>query len=106
MAGPKQYTTVSEMLRDVWNGDDTLDTFCDELDEKIASRRLVKRLIVRRAVLGLTQSDLGRLVGQTQAWVCRLEFSDDNSVSLGDFKLYAKAVGYALTVELREMAGE
>ena len=89
MAKQKQYTSVSEAISDIAPD----DSFRTELDEQIASRRLIKHLLAMRAVKGLSQKDVAEAVGCSQSCISKLESAKDNDVSLGNLKAYAEAVG-------------
>jgi len=94
MAAKKQYSSVSEVLRDAAPD----KAFLKEFDEHIAERQLIKRLIALRAARGLSQRDIAEKIGCTQSRLSKLENSKDADIKLGDLREYAAAVGCELLV--------
>ena len=92
MAKKRQYSSVSELLRDVAPDDE----FRAEFDQRVARRRLIKHLLALRAVKGLSQKDIAEKLGCTQSRVSKLENANDDDVRLGDLRAYANAVGSEL----------
>jgi len=90
----KSYASVAEMVRGTVGDPE----FAERFEERSAARRLVRGLTVLRGARGLTQADLGRGMGCTQAKVSKLESSTDAELSLGDLVAYAHAVGHNVRV--------
>ncbi len=91
MANKQQYTSVSEVLRDIAPD----DTFQAEFDRHIAERSVIKQLLALRATLGLSQQDIADHIGSgcTQGRISKLENAKDADVRLGNLQAYADAVG-------------
>ena len=95
MADKKQYTSVSDVLRDVAPD----DAFQADFDQHVAERRLIKELLALRAVRGLSQRNVADHVGCTQSRISKLENTRDADVRFGDFQAYADAVGCDLVAQ-------
>jgi transcriptional regulator with XRE-family HTH domain len=89
MAKKRQYTSVSDVLRDIAPD----DKFGPEVDARIARRRLVKHLLALRAAKGLSQKDIADRLGCTQSRVSKLENGCDDDVRLRDLVAYCDALG-------------
>ena len=88
MADKKQYTSVSDVLRDVAPD----DAFQADFDQHVAERRLIKELLALRAVRGLSQREVADFIGCSQGRISKLENAKDADVRFGDLRAYAKAV--------------
>ena len=71
------------------------------LDE-LSRLKLAHRIAALREKNGLTQAELARKVGTTQAGVSRLENPNYRNYSLKTLAMVAAALGARLTVELEE----
>jgi transcriptional regulator with XRE-family HTH domain len=84
----KQYTSVAELVRDMAPDAETRDA----AEKRIAGRKLVKHLMARRAVKGLSQQEVAQKLDCTQSRISKLETSRDDDIRIGDISNYAKAV--------------
>ena len=90
MAKKRRYTSVSQMLRD-----STVDeSFCDEFDEHVALRQVVKHLLAMRAVKRLSQKDIAERMGCSQSRVSKLENGVDSDLRLDDLIRYSASLGF------------
>ena len=85
----RRYTSVSGLLQDVAPDLETRVA----TEKRISSRRLVKQLLARRAVKGLSQQEIAQKLDCTQSRISKLESSSDDDIRLGDLRTYAEAVG-------------
>ena len=88
----KQYKSVSDMVRDIAPDQEFRGAF----EDCIAKRRVIKELMARRAVSGLSQGEVGDRMGCSQSRVSKLEKSLDDDVRVGELRAYADAVGCEL----------
>jgi transcriptional regulator with XRE-family HTH domain len=88
MANKVQYTSVSELVQDLVPDVENRAA----IENRIAGRKLVKQLMARRAVKGLSQQEIAQKIGCTQSRISKLESSSDDDIRLGDLRVYAKAV--------------
>lgn len=88
----KQYSSVSDLVRD------TLDdgTFADEFDDLVRRRTVVKQLSALRAARGLSQSEVAERLGCSQSRVSKLESGMDADLKLNDLAGYCSAVGLSV----------
>ncbi len=82
----QRFTSVVDMVRDFADAD-----FVAELEEQLASRVLVKALIVRRITCGLTQAEFARRCGMSEHEIARIESSADSEVSSEDVQRILEA---------------
>jgi len=94
----KKYSSVEDMIRDSNLDED----FKKELTDHMASRHIVRFLITKRAVKGLTVSDLAAMLGWSEDKVYEFEESIDNNLKLGDLKRYSCAVDCSLGLDINE----
>jgi len=94
MANRKQYTSVSELVRDMAPDPEFRAAF----DGRVARRKLVKELLAMRAVRGLSQQDIAQKLDCTQSRISKLENTSDDDIRVGDLRAYAEAVGCELAV--------
>jgi transcriptional regulator with XRE-family HTH domain len=92
MAKKKTHYSVLQMVRDV--SEDA--SFADAFENHLLERKLVKKLLVVRALRGLSQKDMARKLGCTQSRISKLEAAKDNELRLGDLVQYANALGLRL----------
>jgi transcriptional regulator with XRE-family HTH domain len=85
----KQYTSVSELVKDVAPDAETSAA----TEDRIQGRKLVKQLIAMRAIKEFSQHDVAQRLECTQSKISKLENSLDDDARLGDLRAYAKAVG-------------
>ncbi len=95
MADKQQYSSVSEVLRDIAPD----DAFQAEFDQHVAERRLIKELLALRAARGLSQRNVADHIGCTQSRISKLEYAKDADVRFGDLRAYADAVGCDLAAQ-------
>ena len=88
MATKQTYTNVSDLVHATTQDDDLRTAF----KEHIASRGLVKQLLVLRAMRGLSQADIAASLHCTQSRVSKIEGFSDNDMRIGDLRGYAAAV--------------
>lgn len=99
MATNKTYNSVAEMVRDVT--DDA--SFADEVEEHLESHKIARDLAVLRASQGLTQTDIARKLGCSQARISKLENSANVDLKLGELAMYASALGLRISVTAERM---
>ena len=95
MADKKQYTSVSDVLRDVAPD----DAFQADFDQHVAERRLIKELLALRAVRGLSQREVADFIGCSQGRISKLENAKDADVRFGYLQEYADALGCDLMAQ-------
>ena len=93
MADTKIYTSVSEIVREMSPDRE----FSDDFEDRVARQRLIKHLLVTRAIRGFSQQDIAKSLGCTQSRVSKLESLDDDELRVGDLRSYAKTVGLEFT---------
>lgn len=93
----RQYTSVSELLRDIAPDRE----FQAEFEEHIEQRKLVKHLLALRAAKGLAQRDLAQELGCTQSRISKLENGTDDELRLGDLVKYVHALGFDFGIVMR-----
>ena len=91
-----KYTSVEAMVRAT--SDDP--GFADDFERRSARRRLIRLLISLRGRMGLSQTDLAKRIGCTQSRVSKLEGSEDDEITFGDFRKYAAALGFSMQTSL------
>ena len=92
MPNKKQYTSVSELVRDIVADEE----FHAAFDELVARRKLTKQLVAFRAARGMSQEEVAAKMACTQSRISKLENANDDDVRLGDLRAYAEAVGCEL----------
>lgn len=96
MFDKKEYTSVSDMLRDTLD-----DPKCvGECEKLMASRAVISSLMALRAAKNLSQADVAKKLGCSQSRVSKMEKSLDSDIRLGDFADYAEAVGFDINLVL------
>jgi transcriptional regulator with XRE-family HTH domain len=95
-AGRKTYHSVSEMVRDLSEDKE----FAEDADRSIRERNLVAHLMALRASQEKSQKDIAQAMGCTQSRVSKLENGKDNDLRIGDFHLYADALGLEMMIVL------
>ena len=93
-----RFADVSEMVNAI--SDD--QEFAREVNERIASREVIKHLMAFRASKGMSQSDVADCMECTQSRISKLENGTDADIRLGDLGLYAHAVGMELRLVFAE----
>jgi DNA-binding Xre family transcriptional regulator len=68
-----------------------------------ASRVILAKLRSQRELKGLSLADVARRMGVARSNLCRLEQNGEN-VKLETLNRYAAAVGYELSIDIRELA--
>jgi len=94
MGKAKRYQTVADMVRDVSEE----HAFGKDVERRISSRRLVKKLFALRSERGLSQRDVAQKLGCSQSRVSKLEASVDSDLRLGDLNGYIKALDLDLSL--------
>ncbi len=88
MANKKQYTNVSELVRDL--SEDR--AFAEDFDRHVSRRRIVKYLFALRTTRGMSQKDIAERLRCTQSRISKLENGDDDDLRLGDLCGYLDAL--------------
>jgi transcriptional regulator with XRE-family HTH domain len=97
MARARTYRSVLELVRETSGSSE----FADGLERKLAERRIIKELMIRRAGYGLSQRDVAHRFGCTQSRISKLEAATDRELTLGELAKYAQAIGLHLRITLQ-----
>lgn len=92
----KARTSVSQMVRET--SDDA--SFKELFEQRLRARRIIKDLMVQRAVHDLSQRDIAEKIGCTQSRISKLEQTNDADLRLGDLAQYADALGLRVNIIL------
>src|SRR5438270_832611 len=92
----KQYKNVTEMATDL--SEDKASG--ERVAKAIRERAMVDMLMALRTRENMSQTDIAERMGCTQSKVSKLESSIDDDLRLGDFRAYATALGFQMTVRL------
>jgi len=101
MAEDKAYASVVDLLRD----SEETRSVADDVEKRIAERRLIKRLMALRAHRGMSQGDIAKAMDCTQSRISKLESSIDDDLRLGDLDGYLDALGLDITVVVSKKHG-
>jgi predicted XRE-type DNA-binding protein len=96
MAKRKTFSSVSEMVHEA-SGD---DGFAAAYERRLAERRIIKDLMIKRATSGMSQKDIARSFGCTQSRISKLENMTDSELTIGDLAKYSRALGLELRIAL------
>ncbi len=96
MAKTETYHSVSEMVHEA-SGD---EGFAAAYERRLAERRIIKDLMIKRATSGLSQKDVARSFGCTQSKISKLESMTDSELTIGDLAKYSRALGLELRITL------
>ncbi len=96
MADRKTYNSVSDMVQEASGN----DGFAAAYERRLADRRVIKDLMIKRAMSGLSQKDIARSFGCTQSRISKLENMTDGELTLGDLAKYSGALGLHLRITL------
>jgi predicted XRE-type DNA-binding protein len=96
MAKRKTFSSVSEMVHEA-SGD---DGFAAAYERRLAERRIIKDLMIKRATSGMSQKDIARSFGCTQSRISKLENMTDSDLTIGDLAKYSRALGLELRITL------
>lgn len=96
MSEQKTYSSVTDLMRETFDDKE----FCDDVAERIESRRFIMQLIAARTARNVSQSDVARILGVTQSRVSKLESGVDNDLQIGHLKAYAEALGLQSEIAL------
>jgi transcriptional regulator with XRE-family HTH domain len=92
----KARTSVSQMVRET--SEDS--SFKELFEDRLRARRIVKDLMIQRAVLDLSQKEIADRIGCTQSRISKLESTHDADLRLGDLAKYADALGLRVNIVL------
>lgn len=95
MSETKRYGSVTELLRQT-----TEAQFAQELEARLARRKLAKMLAVLRTTQGLSQQELAQKFGCTQSKISKMENGEDASINFGDLMQYMDAVNHRMHIIL------
>jgi len=90
------FSSVSDLVRETAEN----VIFAGALERRLASRTIVKELMVLRATQGLSQKDIALKLGCTQGRISKLESLTDAHLRIGDLSNYADALGLELRITL------
>jgi transcriptional regulator with XRE-family HTH domain len=90
----KQYTSVTEMVKDISEDAD----FSESFSEEVAERRVAKMLFTLRCAQGVTQKEMAERLGCTQSRVSKLENATLDNLRVGDLMAYAKEFDLCLSL--------
>lgn len=90
----KRYSSIEKMLRSGGANEDTLKRVAALSD----ATRVTRVLAQLRAAHGLTQKEMGDMIGVTQATISKLEAGRDEDLKLGEICSYAKSLGERIGV--------
>jgi transcriptional regulator with XRE-family HTH domain len=92
----KARTSISQMVRETSED----PTFKELFEDRLQSRRIIKDLMVQRAVHHLSQKEIAEKIGCTQSRISKLETISDADLRLGDLARYADALGLRVSIVL------
>lgn len=93
---PKQFSSVSDMIRDVSENEARADLTARKIEE----RHVIDFLIGMRTARELSQNDVAAQMNCTQSKVSKLESGIDDNMSIGDFNAYVRALGLETMIVL------
>ena len=96
MGEKKTYNSVSEMVNEASGK----YGFATAYERRLADRRIIKELMIKRATSGLSQKDIALSFGCTQSRISKLENMKDGELKLGDLAKYSRALGLQLRITL------
>jgi len=85
-----QYTNISDLLSD----SPVPKSLRKDVDARIASRQIIKRLMAMRADSDMSQTALAKKIGCSQSRISKLESGTDNDLRFGDFHGYLSALDF------------
>lgn len=91
----KRHKNVVQQVREMADPD-----FANRVERRISQRQIVKHLMALRAAKDISQEDIAKVLGCTQSKVSKLESSNDDDLSLGDFHGYVSALGMEMRIVL------
>jgi len=94
----KKYNSVIEMSEGISDSKE----FTEELRNALESTKLARVLMVMRNKRGLTQADVAKKMGYRQSKISKLEHTGADSISVGDLRRYAEALGVNITISFHE----
>jgi transcriptional regulator with XRE-family HTH domain len=97
MTKKAEYESVADMIRDMTDDDEVIDAVQEALDRQ----RIVRQLMAMRAAKGLSQAEVGKVMGCAQSRISKIEGSADSDLRYGDLSQYAEAVGCKLISGVR-----
>ncbi len=99
MTKQRRFNNVSELARHLSDAQATgSDSIASDLEQRLASRHVIKELLAIRAAKSLSQSDIAQKLSCTQSRVSKLESGSDDDLRLGDLRDYLRAMGLDLTL--------
>lgn len=87
-----KFSSVETMVRATSGDRESAESF----ERNNNKRRRIHFLIALRGAMGLSQTELAKRLGCTQSRISKLEGSDDDDISLGDFRKYSAALGFSM----------
>lgn len=90
----RQFKSVVEMVRSISD----LSGTAELIQEKVAARAIVSKLIALRLKKDLSQGDIAQEMNCTQSRVSKLENGVDNDLTIADIGAYLKALGMKMGV--------
>jgi transcriptional regulator with XRE-family HTH domain len=93
----KQYSSVSEVVKNLTDD----KKFQDDFIRQIADKSLSKTLFVMRCSKGITQAEIASKLNCTQSRVSKLENSALDAIKVSDLVAYAQALGLNMAISFR-----
>jgi len=92
----KLRNSVSQMVRETSEDPSFKETF----EKRLLARKIIKDLMVQRAVHGLSQKDIAEKMGCSQSRISKLETTSDTDLRIGDLARYSDALGLRVRIVL------
>ncbi|WPJ94008.1 helix-turn-helix domain-containing protein [Coraliomargarita algicola] len=98
-AGKDSFSNVQDLLVKSLGKNDALT---QSVNQRIHSRKLVKKLIVARSQAKLSQADLARKLDCTQSRISKIENGSDDQLRVADLRAYSKALDTGIMFSIGE----
>jgi predicted XRE-type DNA-binding protein len=92
----RRYSSVADMIRDISEDKDLGEKMAGDVE----NRSVINVLMALRTSLDKSQSDIAGEMGCSQSRVSKLESGRDDELRLGDFRAYARALGFEMSISL------
>ena len=91
------YRNVLDVVREITGDAELVGVVSESLDRQ----SILRQIMARRAFLGMSQTDVGKIMACSQGRISKLECAADDDLKYGDLRQYAPAVGCDLRSGLR-----
>ncbi|MDQ8195852.1 helix-turn-helix domain-containing protein [Coraliomargarita sp. SDUM461004] len=98
-AGKESFSNVQDLLVKSLGKNDALT---QSVNQRIHSRKLVKKLIIARSQAKLSQADLARKLDCSQSRISKIENGSDDQLRVADLSAYSKALDTGIMFSIGE----